>query len=116
MERIDFSLGLESIMGVVSDANRYIEAMAPWKIAKVPSDRWRLEQVLRVLAEVLRIVSLTLEPFMPAVAPEIWRQLGLEGLPRRFDDAAAWPGPAGGRALGTHPVLFPKPDAATRER
>ncbi len=109
MTRVDFSVGLEGIFTVVSQANRYIEAAAPWKLAKRPDARARLGTVLRVLAEVIRIVSLTLEPFMPSVASAIWQQLGCADLPRRLDDSARWPGLATSQPIGAHPVLFPKP-------
>ena len=113
MARLDFSASLEAVMGLVSRANRYIEAVAPWKLAKQADSRQRLHTVLHVLAEVVRIVAMTVEPFMPSVAEAIWRQLGGGDAPRRLADAARWPGLAAGQRIGEHPVLFPRPDTKT---
>ncbi len=108
MARVDFSSALEAIMRVVSHANRYIEAVAPWKLAKDAAQADRLKTVLRVLAEVIRSVAVTLEPFTPAVAESIWSQLGCGGQSRSLKDAAAWHGLVDGQRIGEHPILFPR--------
>ena len=108
MSRVEFSSALEAIMRVVSQANRYIESVAPWKLAKDASATGRLHAVLYVLAEVIRIVSITLEPFMPSVAGAIWQQLGCDGAPRRLQDAAEWSRLPSDQLIGPHPVLFPR--------
>ena len=113
MRRLEFSGALEAIMQVVTSANQYIEATAPWKLAKQPDHAARLHTVLGVLAEVLRIAAIMLEPFMPSVAAAIWMQLGCGETPRRLADAAAWPRLPSGQALGPHPVLFPRTDPNT---
>jgi len=107
MDRIEFSVALEAIMNVVAEANRYIESAAPWQLAKKPEHAGQLNGVLAALAEVIRIVAITLEPFMPSVSAAIWRQLGLSGE-RWLADAATWPALASGQRLGTRAVLFPK--------
>jgi len=111
MARLDFSIALDAIMSVVSQANRYIESQAPWQLAKT-SHTTRLHTVLNVLAEVLRIVAVGLEPFMPSVATAIWEQLGLEGAPQQLCDVARWPGIPPGQNIGTRQVLFPRTEAA----
>jgi methionyl-tRNA synthetase len=108
MASVEFSAALAAIMSVVSHANRYIEAVAPWKLAKDASSSSRLHAVLHVLAEVIRIVAITLEPFLPSVAMAIWEQLGCGSMPRRLQDAAAWPRLTSGQKIGEHPVLFPQ--------
>ena len=110
MDRLEFSVALEAIMRVVSGANQYIEQVAPWKLAKQPEGAKRLAIVLNVLAEVIRIVAITLEPFTPAVASAIWQQLGCGSAPRRMQDAAVWAQLPVGQRIGPHPVLFPRPE------
>jgi len=113
MARISFSVALEEIMQVVTQANQYIEVTAPWKLTKGEErDGFqRLHTVLFTLCEVIRIVSMTLEPFMPSVAKAIWEQLGCSRTgARSFQDASTWPMLAPGQAIGPHPVLFPKMD------
>ena len=106
MERMEFSAALEAVMRLVTQANQYVEAVAPWKLAK-ERETARLHGVLHVLAEVLRIAAIALEPFMPSVTEAIWRQLGCRGE-RRLADAARWGMLAPGQTLGPHPVLFPR--------
>ncbi|MBI3996587.1 MAG: methionine--tRNA ligase [Candidatus Omnitrophica bacterium] len=113
MDRMEFSVALEAIMDVVSGANRYIETAAPWKLAKQPDLAPRLQTVLHALAEVIRIVAITLDPFMPSVADAIWQQMGHGTTPRRFADAAQWTGVKSGQAIGPHPVLFPRVEKTT---
>lgn len=109
MARVDFSSALAAILRVVTQANRYIETQAPWQLAKDGS-RERLCAVLSVLAEVIRIVAIMLEPFMPSVAEAMWRQLGLAAAPRHLENARRWPGLIAGRSVGTPQVLFPRKD------
>ena len=101
MERgSEFSVALGAIMAVASQANRYIEEDAPWKLAKQPGEAERLRGVLATLADVIRIAAITLSPFLPSVAASIWSQLGMGAQPMRLADAAQWPGVAAGQALG----------------
>ena len=111
MDHLEFSVALEAIMGVASRANQYIELSAPWRLAKQPDGEQHLKQVLGVLAEVLRILSIHVEPFMPSVARAIWQQLGLHGEPARLSDAR-WSTQAENRSIAKgHPVLFPRMEA-----
>ena len=106
LDELNFSAALEAIFQLVTHANRYIEGQAPWQLAKAADPR-RLQTVLSVLAEVLRIVAISLEPFMPAVSTAIWQQLGMGDAPRRLSDATQWTGLSSGQALGKREVLFP---------
>jgi methionyl-tRNA synthetase len=108
MARVEFSVALEAVMQLVNQANRYIEATAPWKLAKEEGRMTRLHTVLYVLAEVVRIVAILLEPFMPSVSSAIWQQLGCGTRPRRLRDASQWGLIDAGQPIGAHPVLFPK--------
>ena len=98
-------------MRVVTQANQYVETTAPWKLGKQPEQATRLRTVLSVLAEVVRIVTIALEPFMPSVASAMWEQLGCSTQPRRFADAAAWNQLPANQPIGPHPVLFPRAES-----
>jgi methionyl-tRNA synthetase len=108
MTRVAFSEALEAIMRVVTRANQFIEATAPWKLAKRPDDRKRLETVLALLAEVIRVVTILLESFMPSVAEAIWQQLGCAPASRTLSEARRWPGLTARQPIGQLKVLFPK--------
>ncbi|MBI3088070.1 MAG: methionine--tRNA ligase [Candidatus Omnitrophica bacterium] len=111
MSNLSFADALGSIFQLVTHANRYIENQTPWLYAKDTTGQERLNTILRSLAEVIRIVSITLEPFMPSVSAAIWQQLGMGGTPRRLADASRWPGISSGQPLGARSVLFPKSEA-----
>ncbi len=109
-QQLELSMALEAIMRVVSQANQFIEQSAPWKLAKQPDARGQLDQVLAVLAETIRIVTILLGPFMPSVGEEILKQFGCQAGKRALTDAAVWPGLAPDQAVAeSHPVLFPRP-------
>jgi len=60
---------LNTIWSVVADANRYFAGEAPWALAK--TDPPRMGNVLFVTAEVLRQISILIQPFMPASAAKL---------------------------------------------
>ena len=62
---------------IIQSANRYIEDNKPWTLAKDPDQHTRLGTVLRNLLEVLRLVSVMVQPAMPSKAVEMRQQLGL---------------------------------------
>jgi methionyl-tRNA synthetase len=94
---------LEAIWQVVGDANRYVDAQAPWALRK--TDPARMATVLYALAETIRHLAVLTQPFMPrasgrildqlAVGPEARdiRALGAEGRPLR--PGTALPKPEG---------------------
>jgi len=73
----------EAIILIVRSANRYIDVMAPWSLAKV--DTHRMKVVLYVLLEVLRRVAILYQPIIPNGAAAILDQLGVPMAERDFD-------------------------------
>jgi methionyl-tRNA synthetase len=73
---------LEAVWKVVADANRYVDAQAPWALAK--TDPARRDTVLWVLAETIRRVTLLVQPFMPDSAGRILDQLAVAAGDRTF--------------------------------
>jgi len=55
---------LTEIWRVVSEANRYFASEEPW--VKRKSDPARMQTILYVTAEILRIIAIMAQPFMPA--------------------------------------------------
>ncbi|GAB5471036.1 MAG: methionine--tRNA ligase [Rhodospirillales bacterium] len=81
-ERQAFHRGLEAIWQVVGDANRYVDAQAPWALRK--SDPDRMVTVLYVLAETLRRLALVIQPVMPSSAGRLLDQLAVAAEDRTF--------------------------------
>jgi methionyl-tRNA synthetase len=77
-EQLRFSRSLESIWELLQHCDQYIEKNAPWKLAKKPEDKPKLEKVLFNVAYSIAVSIRFLYPFMPNAALEIARQLGLK--------------------------------------
>ncbi|GAC57427.1 methionine--tRNA ligase [Gordonia hirsuta DSM 44140 = NBRC 16056] len=75
-------LGLESLWSTLAATNRYISAQEPWKLAK--TDLERTGTVLYVCAEVVRIVTLLVQPVMPESTGKILDLLAVGPQDRDF--------------------------------
>jgi methionyl-tRNA synthetase len=82
LEEQAFHRALTAIWEVIADANRYVDAQAPWALAK--TDPARRDTVLWVLAETIRRVTLLLQPFMPDSAGKVLDQLAIAPADRAF--------------------------------
>ncbi len=103
-ERQAFNRGLEAIWQVVGDANRYVDAQAPWALRK--SDPDRMASVLYVLAECLRRIGLLIQPVMPASGAALLDQLAVSEDERDF--ASFEQALEAGRALPKPQGIFPR--------
>ena len=92
---------LNTVWGVVAEANRYFAGEAPWALAK--SDPARQGTVLYVTAEVLRQIAILVLPFMPVLAgklldflavPETERTFAVLGGEHRIAASVSLPPPA----------------------
>lgn len=90
LDEFQFSNALIEIWRLISRANKYIDQTMPWVLGKDQSKKRRLKTVLYNLAEVLRIVAILIEPFMPQTTPKILSQLGIskEDYITSWDSAA----------------------------
>ncbi|MEQ1692210.1 MAG: class I tRNA ligase family protein, partial [Gemmatimonas sp.] len=106
--------GLSAVARMTARANEYTQAMAPWQLAKDPSRRAELEQVLASLIRRLARQAVLLAPFMPGKTQSLWEQLGGVGAvhAQRFDDLARLD--AAGWTVRKGDGLFPRP-APVRE-
>ncbi|HJQ23992.1 MAG TPA: methionine--tRNA ligase [Blastocatellia bacterium] len=88
---LNFSRGLEAAWAGIARVDKFITENEPWKLAKDPASRGKLEAVLAVAYEGLRHLVLLVAPAMPESARHIWRQMGLAGDPLRISpNAATW--------------------------
>lgn len=116
MERLEYNKALNAVWAVIGIANRYIDESAPWALAKDAAKRDRLASVLYNSAEVLRIITLYIHPYMPEAAVKIWRQLGIEDdiASARLDTACRWGGLRTGLHVSRTGVLFARIEAETK--
>ena len=90
------------IWEVISHSNRYIDSQAPWALKK--TDPARMAEVLAVLMEAIRQVSILVQPFMPQAAAALLDQLKIAPKNRGFDKLA-------GTRRDDLPVTIEKPQA-----
>ncbi len=110
MSRLDYATALECVWDLIKYTNRYLEAEAPWNLAKSEETKVRLEAVLYNALEAVRVAALFTAPAMPLTSAEIWARLGLGPIDEVTDiaDAAVWGGlPAGNRVVKGEP-LYPR--------
>lgn len=74
LNRLAFHEGLEKVLALVNQANKFAEDRAPWKWVK--EDREKAKSVLVEMARALKLAALALHPVMPTITQEMWQQLG----------------------------------------
>jgi methionyl-tRNA synthetase len=73
---------LERLWEVCGEANRYVDAQAPWALRR--SDPARMATVLWVLAETIRHLAILTRPFMPDASMKLLDLLAVDERDRRF--------------------------------
>ncbi|TYZ57627.1 hypothetical protein PybrP1_003379 [[Pythium] brassicae (nom. inval.)] len=97
-EAPDFSAGLKEIVFFLHDVNRYFSANEPWVLAKqlrvlAPDSpesaalQERLDTVLYVTIDAVRMSAILLQPAVPDAAAKILDYLGVPPASRSFDEA-----------------------------
>lgn len=115
MERLEFHKALMGVWDLVSLANRYIDTMAPWVLAR--SDPERLKGVLCRLYEVLRTLSVLLWPFMPGTCERLQGMLRLpaSGEALTLAHLGKWGETRPAGALDKAMALFPRIETKPKE-
>ena len=104
--------GINAVMNVVREANKFLERTAPWTLAKEGKTD-RLAAVLYTAAQTLEIVSGLLFPIMPEKMTQLRRSLGLseeEITKTDFKSLSEFadPGASTKRTMVDMPPLFPR--------
>jgi methionyl-tRNA synthetase len=97
---------LAEIWHVVAQANRYFAAEEPW--VKRKTDPARMATILYVTAEVLRVIAIFVQPFMPAKMGQLLDLLGVQRNAQRFATATADHRLAADTALPAPAPIFPR--------
>jgi len=105
-EAIQPSIALDATWRLIRETNAYLEANEPWKLEPGPE----VDAVMGDALEALRIVAILATPAMPGTCAEIWRRIGLDGVPgdQRLPQAAVWGAYPGGRPVEKGEALFPR--------
>jgi methionyl-tRNA synthetase len=105
MQAFALHVVLADIWRVVGNTNRYFAGEEPWAKRKI--DPARMATILYVTAEVLRIVAILSQPFMPAATGKLLDLLGVAPDKRDFAHAGQGHG-ASGQALPPPAPIFPR--------
>jgi methionyl-tRNA synthetase len=112
LEHLDFTGALERVWELVRALNRFVEARAPWELARSEEAgaAAALDETLATLAEGVRILAVLLWPFLPSKAPLILAAVGEAPDDVGFDRAVL--GSGSGRSVDeSGGQLFPRIDA-----
>ena len=107
--QFDFTGALSKIWEVINLANKFIEDSKPWALAKEKKEE-ELSECIYTLLEILRIAAISIYPFMPDTAKNIWAQLGMkEDLEKvKSSDAASSGRLETGKKVNKANPLFPR--------
>ncbi len=110
MPALGFHKALAAIWECIGAANKYIDSVAPWNLAKDEGLLPRLKTVMRTLLEVNAIVAVLISPFMPETSSRMLERLGIEKNPSelRLDRDAVWGTLAEGKKVVKGESLFPR--------
>lgn len=108
--KLGFHKALISIWECINAANRYIDYVAPWNLARDGRLLPRLQTVMRTLLEVNKIVAVLISPFMPATSGKMLERLGIEKKPEelRLIEDACWGALQEGTKVVKGESLFPR--------
>jgi methionyl-tRNA synthetase len=108
LESWEIGRALESIWDLVKRTNQYLEQSEPWRLARDPVSRERLDTVLFSAAEALRLLAIYLAPFIPTASANILKQLGQPtSQPGDWERLGSWGAVVFG-SIGDPRVLFPR--------
>jgi methionyl-tRNA synthetase len=108
-EEFQFSDAVVIIWALVAIVDKYLAAEKPWTLAQDLAHREKLERVLYVAAESVRIIAALAHPVIPESTQKIWEQLGQAGkLEDVRIDQLEWGGLQPGTKIGKVEGVFPR--------
>jgi methionyl-tRNA synthetase len=108
IEGFSFHRALRTVMELASIGNKYFNDKSPWTTVK--EDPQTAKTTIYVANQIVKALSILLEPFLPFTAERIWDTLGLEGSVHDQDwDDVISPIPSG-QQINPPTPLFKKLD------
>ncbi|KAG8533131.1 uncharacterized protein KY384_001914 [Bacidia gigantensis] len=86
MENLNPGDALAKIMNVIYDTNVYLAQAKPWDLSDKPEEN-RLNEIIYLCAESIRICGILLQPFMPEKMNTLLNMLGIHEEARNFTNA-----------------------------
>lgn len=111
-DKMRFNRALEAIWKIVIEANGYVDAQAPWGLKK--TDPERMNTVLYVLAEVVRVLGIVIQPVTPESGGKILDQLKIADDARDYSFISADHMLKSGTKIDKPEGIFPRLDTAEK--
>ncbi len=110
VSRFAFHKALMSIWECLNAANRYVDRVGPWNLAKEPAQHGRLQHVIRTLLELNKTMAVLIAPFMPATSEKILERLGCPkpAMDLRLEADGRWGMLEEGKPVSKGEALFPR--------
>jgi methionyl-tRNA synthetase len=112
-----FHKALMAIWEMLNHANKYVDQVGPWSLAKDPESFPRLQTVIRTLLEVNKMAAVLVAPFMPETSEKMLARLGIQrdATQLRMADDGKWGSLAEGTEVRKGEALFPRIDMNKKE-
>lgn len=110
--RLGFHKALMAIWECINAANKYIDQVGPWALAKDPGKEERLQTVIRTLLEVNKAVAVLVAPIIPGTSGKMLERLGIQKAAQdlRLSVDGVWGSLQEGAAVSKGDALFPRID------
>jgi len=110
LDKLLFNEALADIWNVIRRVNKYVDDTQPWILAKDESKKAELANVLYVLCETLRIVSVLISPFMPNTPKSVQRQLNISDEILTWESTKEFGLMKGEVEIAKGEIIFPRID------
>ncbi|MCK4941606.1 methionine--tRNA ligase subunit beta, partial [candidate division WOR-3 bacterium] len=101
IEKFEFKGGLQEVMRIAQEANRYFDHEEPWSTRKKDPDA--CAKTMYVCMNIVASMSVLIEPFLPSSAEKIKKMI--QPVPHDWDEIGK---PEAVRAVGEPSILFEK--------
>lgn len=108
MAAIDLRGTLEALASFITDVNTFAERTKPWDLKKDEAKRDQLTAVLHHMCEACAVASVLLQPFVPASAAKMQRQLNAPHLAGLKLDELKWGLLPAGQTINKPKPVFPR--------
>jgi methionyl-tRNA synthetase len=112
--KLQFNSALKDLFDFIGATNKYIDTMAPWKLAKSSDneDKLALSTTLAVAAECVRLSASALYPVMPNLTIQIFDLFALKSEEFSWKTWLFFGNSLSGNRFAKSAILFPKIDSS----
>lgn len=82
----NFYLVVDEVVRVLHNANNFMETFKPWELRQKSSQTAKLETVLKIIFETLRITGIILQPIIPDLSEKLLNKINVDKQHRSWDN------------------------------